>query len=551
MGSYCALLVFCVLGFSIYSNTFSVPFYLEDYARIVDNSDVRLNELTFEGVLRFIDMDRPITMLTFALNYYAGGLELFGYHLVNIAIHILTAFGLFLFLNITLCILDHQYDAKTKRQGRKFIVSGVASLLWFLNPLQTEAVTYIAQRLTGMAAMFYVYSLFFYAKGRVTSGSKRVFYLVSCGVFGILSFESKQNAFALPFFVFLYEIYIFRKGDIGFLRKKGFYIPVLTVVSLFLILLTMFHPGPVNSIFSTYKGMDSLVKERLFTQVRDSFMYASLFLFPLSLRLSIEHDHGISMTFFEHPGTAMGVVVVIIAILFFIVSARKRRYEAIFILWFFLNMVAESSISSFSAMHEHQMYLCSMGLSAISGKWLADLSVNRRWTGVLLVNALFFTFAVNTYARNSVWREPIILWSDAVRKAPSSVDARTGLALSFLSLKKMEEGIAELERAKGINPRDPYVRYSLGVAFYEIKEYDKSTDEFKAVWNMGLDGPVEKPSIDIYIFNMARSFIAHGQVEKGRGLLMDAGKFHPENMKVVELLDKLDKGKLTSEDLRP
>ncbi len=160
------LLLFVILGFGIYSNTLEAPFILDDTIGIQDNPHIRITKLTFKeiGKVGFKNSSsRPIAFITFALNYYFHQYNLKGYHVVNIIIHILTGFFLYLFIKATLNLplLRPKYD-------RPDLLAFFAALVWLVHPVQTQSVTYIVQRMTSMSAMFYLLSLWLYAKGRIS-----------------------------------------------------------------------------------------------------------------------------------------------------------------------------------------------------------------------------------------------------------------------------------------------------------------------------------------------------------------------------------------------
>ncbi len=536
-----SIVLFTVIGVSIYYDTFQVPFHFDDYTWIVDNDDVHIKGLSYEAVYRVLAVERPVPMLSFALNHYWGGSDVFLYHLVNLAIHIITAYGLFLFLQLTLSGLQYPKE-------KAFLVSLLASLFWLSNPLQTQAVSYIVQRMTGLGAMFYIYSIYFYARARLSS--HRAFYLTLCVLTALLAFGSKQNTFALPLFIFIYEAFVIRREKLDFIRKKEFYLSLALLLLLFLIIAAALYPE-FRALFSPYTGMVYVIKERALTQARVLFIYISLFLLPMPSRLSIEHDLVLSRSLFEPQSTLFAVAGIAIILTYCAVNIKKRPFFAFFALWYLGNSALESFYVGIAMIYEHRAYLPSLGLAAIMSGWVVEVIHERRHHWYLLPAVIILTFSVHAYKRNHVWNDPVTLWSDAVRKAPFSAISRANLGISYLNKGMMDEGIEELKRAKSLNPRDPYVRYHLGVAFFTYKMYDKALDEFRAVWKTGLDSPVGKPTIDDYFLKIARSFMAHGHVEKGRELLMEAGSLHPENVKIADLLKKINEGSLKGEDLMP
>jgi len=85
--SLAVLLLLSLLAVLIYSSTFSIPFHFDDADNIVQNPHIK-------DLANFFDLSgsRYVGFLSFALNYSVGGLQVFGYHLVNLIIHIANGF---------------------------------------------------------------------------------------------------------------------------------------------------------------------------------------------------------------------------------------------------------------------------------------------------------------------------------------------------------------------------------------------------------------------------------------------------------------------------
>ena len=195
------LLVLLILP--IYSNTFHASFQFDDKPNILDNERLHLTELspsslwdTFFAKGGKVGFFRPLSSLSLALNWYAGQENTFGYHLVNIAIHILTAF--ILFLTISYLLQTPNLKTHYKKEDVYFI-SLLSAVLWAVNPIQIQAVTYIVQRMAAMAAMFYILGIYFYIRGRKTKrGTKQVLFFIACFFSFVSAFMSKENAAIMP-----------------------------------------------------------------------------------------------------------------------------------------------------------------------------------------------------------------------------------------------------------------------------------------------------------------------------------------------------------------
>jgi hypothetical protein len=180
-----------ILGLLAYSNTFGVPFQWDEHNFIVNNPIVKdlsfflhpskASGLQYYGALN----SRYVGYLTFALNYKIHGLDVTGYHVVNIAIHLINAVLVYWFIVLTFRTpffanrkeiaspsarndnLGDAVIARSEATKQSNYIALFTALLFVAHPIQTEAVTYIFQRLASLAAMLYLASMVFYAAWRL------------------------------------------------------------------------------------------------------------------------------------------------------------------------------------------------------------------------------------------------------------------------------------------------------------------------------------------------------------------------------------------------
>ena len=142
-----------------YHNSFSVPFFFDDRPAIERNESIRhlwplsiplSPPITGAGVA-----GRPLTNLTLAFNYAASGLNVWSYHWLNLAIHLLGGLTLWSLLRHTLRspFLRGRFDQSVEW------AAGGAALLWLVHPLQTESVVCVVQRNELLAGLFYLLTL--------------------------------------------------------------------------------------------------------------------------------------------------------------------------------------------------------------------------------------------------------------------------------------------------------------------------------------------------------------------------------------------------------
>ena len=435
-------LAFLVLA--IYSNTFHAAWQFDDKPNILNNTYLHLNNLDRDSLLQTLFTDpkdpsktgnrlyRPIPCLTFAFNWYLAGENVIGYHAVNLVIHHLTAFFLFLII----LNLFQAPNLKNKYDQGVFFTAFLAVLMWAAHPIQTQAVTYVVQRMTSLATMFYVLCMLFYIKCRLCRSSlMRILLLLGCGLAMILAFGSKENTATLPAALFLIEITLFQ--DLSAPRNKRLFFCGALAGGTLLILVSvwLFLPADLFSFIKNYHFRPFTLAERVLTEPRIVLFYLGLIFYPHPARLSIEHDVTISTNLFQ-PWTTLPAILLTAALIGIGFSQiRKRPLIALAILFFYLNHMIESTIIPLELIFEHRNYLPSLFLflpiadgflklfgyvrlknAALSGAVLAGL--------VVLIVAL----GLGTYLRNRVWATEISLWQDAMHKAPNSARPLTNLA---------------------------------------------------------------------------------------------------------------------------
>lgn len=536
-------------GYGAYSNTLSVPFLYDDNEVIVNNEDIHIDSFDLEGIKRIILSDeRPIAAISFAFNSLAGGLEPHGYHVVNIIIHILTAIGFFLFLEGTLLL-----SPSPSMREKGFLVSGLAGLLWLVNPLQTQAVTYIVQRMASMAAMFYVWSLFFYMKGRVSplKGGRYLFAILAL-LSGILAFGTKQNTYTLPVFILLYEMIIVRRGDISFLLKgRRLAFLSMGLIIFFGFLWYVYFPSlsVEPGAWLVYWG-----KARFLTGFRIIVYHMTQLLLPIPSRLSFQHDFQISRTLFDPVTTLFSITIIGGILIYAILSFRRRPLFSFFTLWFFGNLVMETFNLSLIFGFEHRLYLPSMGffvVSSIAACNLLDSAKNamqKRFIVASLLSVIVLS-SLNTYVRNNAWSDDYSFWYDVVKKNPNLNTGYIGLGAAYAKDKNYEEALYNYLKANSINPRTPVVRYSIGVMYFALKDYEKAIGEFNIVGSMGYVDVGSGPTISYYFSRIARNYYGHGRVKEALEIIDRAISYDPEEPTLKEVKEKMEKGTITSKEI--
>ena len=159
-----SLTVLSVGTFAIYRHTFSVPLLHDDLRSIAENPSIRrlwpirpvLDPPDGAGV-----GGRPLLNLSFALNYAVGGTAVYGYHLVNLVIHLLASCCLFGLVRRTLLRPSFKEGLRIAATPLALVVGAI----WTFHPLQTESVTYISQRAEELMGLLYLLTVYCFVRG--------------------------------------------------------------------------------------------------------------------------------------------------------------------------------------------------------------------------------------------------------------------------------------------------------------------------------------------------------------------------------------------------
>lgn len=367
-----AVLVIAILAAIIYSNSFDCSFHFDDQRSIVENYDIHRFDLK-----KIFSHDRPILYLTLALNYYFGKLDVFGYHLVNLSLHIANGVMLYFILLWTLRFPSIR-DNYRERLHR---IALYASLIFISHPIQTQAVTYIISRSSVLATFFYLLALLLLIKAFQKGSEIRVQsskpYIVGAFLASCLGMGSKQIAATLPVMLLIYDFYFISDGD---WRQLGRHYKIHIAMFFSASLIVYRNLGDLQGLvsFDYSEGIPMATAEPVtsfhyfLTQLHVIPYYIKLLLVPT--KLNLDYDWPITRSV-DIP-TAIFFILLSSLVILAVILFKRFRLLSFGIIWFFVTLsVTSSFIVIYDVIFEHRLYLPSVGFAIFMALMISKISL--------------------------------------------------------------------------------------------------------------------------------------------------------------------------------
>lgn len=557
------MLLVLLLGLIVYGNTWRSPFVFDDIHMLVEEPARRT---LYFSVDRWFGT-RTLPVFTFDLNYYLGELNVVGYHAVNIGIHLITSLAMF-WLGYLLSSVVYKTRVIKLRKielSNHLFFALLVAFIFVAHPVQTQAVTYIVQRLASMATMFYVLALLFYVKFRLSIEAQHMKIWGGLSIAASLAaMHSKEIAITLPVAIVLMEILFFASRYQGkhwwkfgidwrkAVRRIPFLLPwIITIIVIPGYLLgvrdLMFRSTLESSSVAEEAFLDMVNVRRvvnvsaetveisrttyLLTQLNVVRKYWQLIVWPVNQ--NIDHDVPLTDNLVNWPtltSLLLHVSLWVLALIFFI---RGRPMAAFGLLFFYLALLPESSIFPIiDVMFEHRLYLPMVGVVLLVGDFgqalLQERSVwGRRikvtdWIVVMLAFVLVVTLSVATFRRNSVWKDGVTLWTDATNKSPNKARPYNNLGKAYLDKRMFDKAEELYLKELEVDPDSVSAHNNLGSIYGVLGKYEQAFEEINKAIEL-------RPDHDAAFNNQGNIYMLQAQYDKAEESYRTSIELNPQD----------------------
>ena len=487
-----------------YANTLHAPFLFDDTGAVLHNPTIR----RLDSLAIFLPpadgsttTGRPVVNASFAFNYAVSGENVWSYHALNLAIHAAAALALFGLVRRTLASLSLNLSSFNRAAAAL-----AAAALWALHPLQTESVTCIAQRTESLCGLFYLLTLYAFARAtlpavqpppgwsaltptrwlalsafaRATlpavqlppgwSALTPTRWLALSVVSSALGMATKEVMVTAPVLVFLFDRTFVARSFAAAWRARRIYYVALAATWLGLLALLFLGSGARGA--SAGFGLGVTGWTYLLKQGEAVLLYLRLAGWPYPLVL--DYGTAVGRPDLLFLGQGLAVVALLAATCWALV---RRPVLGFFGAWFFLILAPSSSVVPLvtQTMAEHRMYL---PLAAVVVPGAVALFVRFGARAAWVLGGAVLLGGAATVARNADYRDVATIWAETVRRRPDNPRAHHNLALALHRAGRLPAAHGAFARAVALDPAYVVGHYNWGVALLADDRVAEATAAF-------------------------------------------------------------------------
>lgn len=471
--NYWAFIIFLVVGFSIYANSFIVPFFWDDNDNVVNNVYIKswqylpkyFSENLIAGSGLLSNYWRPLLLINYSLDYHFFGLNKYWWHFENIFLHILNAFLIFLLLQYLI-----------KKKWFAFLMS----LIFLAHPVQTEAITMITARADPLSLFFILIAALCYVKDEYPVGRILAF---------AAALMTKETAIILPALLILIELCFPKEGRtfksaalkiLPFFILAGVYFLARLTILNFNNTLNFYND---NSLFATSTWV------RILSFLKALSIYYGLLIFP----------HNLHMERFFEPVTLITpflTFIFLISLGLIVFSLWRFKSNRLYLFgtgWFFIALAPTSNIliPINRILYEHWLYVPLIGFFIFLTAFLKEAVLMlkniypaffklRYFLLAPIIGYLAF-FCVLTIERNSDWRNPIIFFNNVLKYNEKSLLAWNNLGMAYADESEFEKAKHAYERAIALDEKNESAppHHNLGNLYKSAGMFDEAIKEYE------------------------------------------------------------------------
>ncbi len=516
-----AIFAISVAACAAYLNSLHGPFVFDDASSIVTNPTIRklwpLTEALTPPITNVTAQGRPILNLSLAVNYALGGTAVEGYHALNVFIHLLAGLTLFGLVRRTLA----------PEANAAWLALAIA-VLWVVHPLQTESVTYVIQRAESLMGLFYLLTVYCFARSAESEGGRvcdppsartamiwQTLAVLACA----LGMATKEVMATAPLMVLFYDRTFVARSFADALRRRWPFYTALFGTWLLLGWLVLQGGGNRGGSVGFGAGVEAWAY--WLTQFKAVATYLRLTFWPAPLVF----EYG---TFWiTGAGEIVVEAAIVLALLALTIRGLWRRTAFGFAGAWFFGILAPTSLApgTTQMIVEHRMYLSLAAVLAVAVVGAHKLIAGRRpmivFAGFAVVAVVALVALGLTVRRNVDYRTDITLWSDTIAKRPANPLAHFMLAGAWERAGDALRALASYDEALRLKPDFSVGQENFGELLLKLGRRTEAVARFEAALKL-------QPEFADAHMNLGNALLAEGRTPEAIPHLATAARLAPE-----------------------
>lgn len=423
-----AALIFLILGFILYANTLNHEYALDDAIVLTKNQFTKQGIKGIPDILKhdsftgFFGKEkqlveggryRPLSIITYAIEYELWQQKPFASHLINLLLYVLIAIAIY---KLTLALFSQIFDTKTLT-----LLAFITSVVFIVHPIHTEAVSNIKGRDELLSLLFSLatfHTILIYLK------KPKKILLFSVFLLFFLGLMSKENTITFVAIIPL-SIYFFKKAN-----NKSQIIaiaPLIVASILFLYIryqvLGAMHTSGTEELMNN-PFIDSSVNQKYATIIYTWLIYFKLLIFPHPLTFDYYPYH-IPLVNLSNIWVILSISIALVLALISIAGLRKRSFISFCIIAFAasFSIVSNLVFPVGTFMNERFVFMPSFfWCLAIAFIFIRIYQTNKflKYPVIVLFLSMITFYSIKTTARNKVWKNDFTLFTTDVKTSFNS-----------------------------------------------------------------------------------------------------------------------------------
>ncbi len=522
----CISLLIILLCLLSYSRGLTGQFVFDDTALIENDSFYKTESNPLKCWDRGFWSDgkgglyRPAVIFSNWLNVKLFGLSSPMFRAVNLLLHMAVAFLVYLLV-------------RKINLGQSCAI--IASLLYAVHPLHSEAVIPAFGRAELLCAVFFMLAFIFHIKKDDFRNSA-----ILAGVFFLLALWSKEHAVAFIPLCVLYDLLLGKIKDKKLILKYSVYFVCFG-------LLIFSKYSAMQTIFPCKDRNEALVDNRLalcsssirfVSAVRIQGIALAKFVYPSNLSHDYSYAQIVPSKSIYDVKSILTLIISFGLPILLIYFYPRRKMAVIFLVSAYVICVIPAGnfiIPAGTIFAERLSYIPSIWLCIFLS--LSIIRISKSIPFFITLFALISIISLLSYRsilRCNDWQNRMSLAISGIKTSPLSIKTWGNLAVQFEETKQYEEAITACNIAIGIYPDDPSLYLKRGTYYTRLMINDEAEKDFKRA--LSINPEYLQASI-----NLAIVLANTGKTESAKSILKNILLKYPLQEAASKMLESLEK----------